>query len=43
MWLDNLKDLKKEKGLSTKQLAELANLPERTVIRVLSGSTANLT
>lgn len=41
MWLDNLKELKKEKGLSTKQLAEMSNLPERTVIRVLSGSTAN--
>lgn len=41
MWLDNLKELKKEKNLSTKQLAELANLPEKTVARVLSGKTAN--
>ena len=36
MWLDNLKELKKEKGLSTKQLAERSNLPEKTVQRVLS-------
>lgn len=41
MWLDNLKELKKEKNLSTKRLAELSNLPEKTVIRVLSGQTAN--
>jgi transcriptional regulator with XRE-family HTH domain len=41
MWLDNLKELKKEKNLSTKRLAELANLPEKTVIRILSGQTAN--
>lgn len=41
MWLDNLKELKKEKNLTTKRLAELANLPEKTVIRILSGQTAN--
>lgn len=41
MWLDNLKELKKEKNLTTKQLAERANLPEKTVSRVLSGKTAN--
>lgn len=41
MWLDNLKELKKEKNLSTKQLAERANLPEKTVIRILSGKTLN--
>jgi transcriptional regulator with XRE-family HTH domain len=41
MWLDNLKELKKEKGLSTKQLAERSNLPEKTVTRILSGKTAN--
>lgn len=41
MWLDNLKEIKKEKNMSTKQLAERANLPEKTVIRILSGKTLN--
>lgn len=41
MWLDNLKDIKKEKGITTKQLAERSNLPEKTVSRILSGNTAN--
>jgi transcriptional regulator with XRE-family HTH domain len=41
MWLDNLKELKKEKNLSCKRLAELSNLPEKTVNRILSGQTAN--
>lgn len=41
MWLDNLKELKREKNISTKQLSEKANLPEKTVTRILSGRTAN--
>lgn len=41
MWLDNLKELKKEKGMTSKQIAELTNLPERTVIRIFSGDTEN--
>lgn len=41
MWLDNLKDLKKEKGMSVKQIAEKTNLPERTVNRIFSGDTDN--
>ena len=41
MWLDNLKELKKAKGLSSKQIAEKANLPERTVNRIFSGETDN--
>lgn len=41
MWLDNLKELKREKNISTKQLAERSNLPEKTVARVLSGRTSN--
>lgn len=41
MWLDNLKELKKEKKMSSKQIAELTNLPERTVIRIFSGDTDN--
>lgn len=39
MWLDNLKELKKMRGMSTKQIAEQTNLPERTVARILSGDT----
>ena len=41
MWLDNLKELKKEKGMSVKQIAEKTNLPERTVSRIFSGDTGN--
>jgi transcriptional regulator with XRE-family HTH domain len=41
MWLDNLKELKKEKGMSTKQIADKTNLPERTVNRIFSGDTDN--
>lgn len=41
MWLDNLKELKREKGLSSKQIAERTHLPERTVIRIFSGDTDN--
>lgn len=41
MWLDNLLEIKKEKNLSAKQIAERSNLPEKTVTRVLSGRTTN--
>ena len=41
MWLDNLKELKKKSGLTSKQIAEKTNLPERTVIRIFSGETDN--
>jgi transcriptional regulator with XRE-family HTH domain len=41
MWLDNLKELKKEKGMSAKQIAEKTKLPERTVSRIFSGDTDN--
>ena len=41
MWLDNLKELKKTKGISVKQIAEKTNLPERTVTRIFSGDTDN--
>ena len=40
-WLTNLKELKAEKQMSTKQIAELSNLPEKTVARILSGHTAS--
>ena len=39
MWLQNLIELKKKSGLSTKQIAERTNLPERTVSRIFSGET----
>lgn len=41
MWLDNLKELKKKTGMSSKQIAEVTNLPERTVARIFSGDTDN--
>ena len=41
MWLDNLKDLKKAKGMTAKQIADKTNLPERTVSRIFSGDTDN--
>lgn len=39
MWLDNLQELKKKTGMSAKQIADKARLPERTVARILSGET----
>ena len=39
MWLENLKELKKRTGMSAKQIAERASLPERTVNRIFSGDT----
>jgi transcriptional regulator with XRE-family HTH domain len=39
MWLDNLKELKKMSGMSSKQIAEMTNLPERTVSRIFAGET----
>lgn len=41
MWLDNLKELKKAKGMTSKCIAEKTNLPERTVVRIFSGDTPN--
>lgn len=41
MWLDNLKELRKSKGMTAKRIAELTNLPERTVTRIFSGDTDN--
>ena len=39
MWLQTLKELKKQTGMSVKQIAAKSNLPERTVARVFDGST----
>ena len=41
MWLDNLKELKKRTGMSSKLIADKTNLPERTVNRIFSGDTDN--
>ena len=41
MWLDALKEIKAQKGMSCKQIAAVANLPERTVVRIFSGETPN--
>lgn len=41
MWLDNLKELKKAKGMTSKAIADKTNLPERTVSRIFSGDTPN--
>lgn len=39
MWLDNLKELKKKTGLSSKQIAEKTKLPERTISRIFAGES----
>ena len=39
MWLENLKELKKMTGMSSKQIAEVTNLPERTVSRIFAGES----
>lgn len=40
MWLENLRDLRKEKGSPPyKQIADKAEVPERTVTRIFSGET----
>ena len=39
MWHEKLVELKKASGLKTKQIAEKANMSEKTVSRILSGET----
>ena len=39
MWLENIKELKKKTGMSNKQIGDKANLPEKTVNRILTGDT----
>ena len=39
MWLNNLKELKKQSNMSPKQIADKTKLPERTVNRILAGET----
>lgn len=39
MWLENLKALKKAKGVSLNQIAKGALVPESTVVRIFAGDT----
>ena len=39
MWLANLKELKERTRMSTRQIAEKTNLPERTIRRIFTGET----
>lgn len=39
MWLDNLKELKKNKGMTAKQIADATKIPESTIKRIFSGDT----
>lgn len=41
MWLDNLKELKKAKGVTTKQIADATKIPESTIKRIFSGDTTD--
>ena len=41
MWLDKLRELRKQTGTSIKQVADKTRLPERTIARIFSGDTAN--
>lgn len=39
MWLENLKELKKAKRMTTKQIADATKIPESTIKRIFSGET----
>ena len=39
MWLENLKELKKAKGMTSKQIADATKIPESTIKRIFSGDT----
>ena len=41
MGLEKIKELKKQKGLTTKQLSELSGVPLGTVNKIISGTTKN--
>lgn len=41
MWLENLIELKKKTGMSSKQIADKENLSEKSVSRVFSGESKN--
>jgi transcriptional regulator with XRE-family HTH domain len=39
MWLENLKELKKNKGMTSKQIADATMIPESTIKRIFAGDT----
>jgi len=39
MWLDNLKELRKNSGMSLKQIADATKIPESTIKRIFGGDT----
>lgn len=39
MWREKLVEIKKSKGIKTRQIAELSGVSEKTVARILSGET----
>ena len=39
MWLENLKELKKSKGMTSKQISDATKIPESTVKRIFAGDT----
>ena len=39
MWLENLKELKKAKGMTSKQIADETKIPESTIKRIFAGDT----
>lgn len=39
MWLENLKELKKNKGMTIKQIADATKIPESTIKRIFAGDT----
>lgn len=41
MWLDNLKELKKTKGMTSKQIADATKIPESTIKRIFAGDTTD--
>ena len=40
MWLEKLRELKKESGLTTKQIAEKSHISEKTVTRIFAGGAS---
>ena len=41
MWLENLKELKKTKRMTSKQIADATKIPESTIKRIFAGETDN--
>ena len=39
MWLDKLREMKNESGLTTKEIAHLSKIPEPTLEKIFSGAT----